>query len=181
MTAEDRGRAGRILGVGLSRTGTKSLSRALETLGVRTIHYPGYAFEDGSIEIDPRALDEHEALLDTPIALSFPELDVRYPGSKFIYTVRETDAWLDSCRRFFFEGAFERPRVVELCRQLYGSEVFDEETFRAAYVRQDARVRSYFAARPDDLLVLDVCGGQGWDELCAFLERPMVNEPFPRC
>ena len=34
--------------------------------------------------------------------------------------------------------------------------------------------------RPDDLLVLDICGGRaGWEVLCPFLGVPVPNTPFP--
>ena len=33
-------RRGKILGIGLSRTGTTSLTRALEILGLRAVHFP---------------------------------------------------------------------------------------------------------------------------------------------
>ncbi len=170
----------KIFATGLSRTGTKSLWNALEVLGYRALHYPGYAFVDGAIEIDAKALDEYDALLDTPIALAFEDLDAAHPGSKFIHTVRDIDAWLESCRAFFFEGAFQKPRVIELCRRLYGTHVFDEDTFRRAYARHDSRVREHFAGREDDLLVLDVCAGEGWGKVCPFLDRPIIDRAFPR-
>ncbi len=170
----------RIFGIGLSRTGTKSLASALGVLGHRCAHYPGYRFVDETIEVDPQALRDHDALLDTPIALAFERLDRSHPGSKFIYTVREREAWLDSCRRFFFEGAFKGRPVIELCRQLYGTHVFDEKRFSDAYDRHDARVRTFFEGRERDLLVIEICGGEGWEKLCPFIDRPVPRRGFPR-
>ena len=38
---------------------------------------------------------------------------------------------------------------------------------------------AHFAGRPDDLLVLDVVGGEGWERLCPFLGLAPPDEPFP--
>ena len=40
-------------------------------------------------------------------------------------------------------------------------------------------MRSYFANRPEDLLVLDVTAGDGWEPLCQFLGMPVPERPFP--
>ncbi|NEQ26956.1 MAG: hypothetical protein F6K28_49635, partial [Microcoleus sp. SIO2G3] len=40
-------------------------------------------------------------------------------------------------------------------------------------------VVEYFKDRPDSLLVLDICGGEGWEELCTFLGTPAIDQPFP--
>jgi len=34
--------------------------------------------------------------------------------------------------------------------------------------------------RPDDLLVMDIPAGDGWEQLCAFLALPEPDAPFPR-
>jgi hypothetical protein len=40
-------------------------------------------------------------------------------------------------------------------------------------------VREYFANRPDDLLTLDICGGDAWEPLCSFLNVAVPAQPFP--
>ena len=40
-------------------------------------------------------------------------------------------------------------------------------------------VTEYFRDRPKDLLVLDVCGGDGWEPLCAFLGLEPPRHAFP--
>ena len=57
-----------------------------------------------------------------------------------------------------------------------------ERPFRSDKVRIEEtgrRVRAYFAGRPDDLLVLDVVGGEGWEKLCPFLGLEPPAEAFP--
>ena len=36
----------------------------------------------------------------------------------------------------------------------------------------------YFQDRPEDLLVIDICGGEGWEKLCPFLDLPTRNDLF---
>ncbi len=31
----------------------------------------------------------------------------------------------------------------------------------------------------DKLLVLDICAGEGYEQLCPFLNRSLIDEPFP--
>ncbi len=161
-------------GIGLSRTGTTSLTLALEALGLSAVHFP----------TTMKQIEEHDAATDTPVAASFQALDSRFPGSKFIYTVRDLPEWLESCRRFWGkrqESLFAaNPFIVKLQRHLYGGIDFDPERFRHAYARHDALVRGHFAERPSDLLVIDVCGGDTrWEPLCKFLGADVPDIPFP--
>ena len=41
-------------------------------------------------------------------------------------------------------------------------------------------VKEYFRNRPDDLLVMNICGGEGWEVLCLFLNKPIPSVPFPK-
>lgn len=166
---------GKIFGIGLSRTGTSSLTRALRLLGYSAVHFPR----------NRQQIDRHDAATDTPVAAEFEWLDAHYPGSKFIYTVRDLDTWLDSCRRLWRKWKTTRfdpsTFITRLHIQLYGSVDFSRDGFADAYRRHDSRVRRYFAGQSDRLLVLDICSGEsGWETLCPFLDRPAPAVPFPR-
>jgi len=165
----------------LSRTGTKSLTEALNGLGYKSLHYPRtFHFKRGRIVIKPRIFKCFDALTDTPIALDFMELDRRFPDSRFIYTVRSMDSWLASCERFFRPNRQWRDAETELHRQLYGTNVFDRGLFTEAYQRHHHRVMSNFNSCPEQLLVLNICGGEGWPQLCQFLDKPVPARTFPR-
>lgn len=173
----------KVLGIGLSKTGTHSLTRALELLGYRAIHYPSPALMiEGRYE---EAIGLYDAATDISVSAFYRELDRAYPGSRFILTVREPAGWLDSVedhrRRREHEDTTACPKagVREL---VYGTRGFDRETFALAARRHTRAVTEYFADRPDDLLVLDVCGGPGdrvWKSLCRFLDHPIPDVPFP--
>jgi len=40
-------------------------------------------------------------------------------------------------------------------------------------------VMDYFKDRPDDLLIIDICSGEGFEKLAPFLGRPLPAQPFP--
>ncbi|NWG74974.1 MAG: hypothetical protein HXY24_10270 [Rubrivivax sp.] len=174
----------KIFGIGLSKTGTSSLAQALQRLGFRTKDCMGASrYVPGDLSsIDLDTVLAHDALTDTPIPSFYRELDARFPGSKFILTVRERAGWLQSCRKQFNErsAAAQSEAHRRLFEDLYGTNVFDEERFSRGYDRFVAGVRKHFEGRPGDLLELDVSAGEGWEKLCPFLGRPVPDAPFPK-
>ena len=176
--------APKIFGIGLSKTGTSSLARALEILGYRTKDYLGisrYVLGDLS-SVDLAAVDAHDALTDTPIPSFFRELDARYPGSKFILTVRDREGWLASCEKQFTRRLAEKQSEAHrrLFLDLYGTDVYEKQKFLDGYTRFLDGVKEYFADRSDDLLILDVTAGEGWERLCPFLGKQVPLVPFPK-
>lgn len=164
----------KIIGVGLSKTGTSSLAAALQILGFSCVH-SGHPF----------LIEQAAAMVDTPAASRFRELDVMYPGSKFILTVREQQAWLGSCRKHWDRVRLDTssPEVrfeYRWCRvRLFGRIEFEPENHWRSYQRHVSEVRSFFAQRPDDLLEMDITRGDGWQPLCEFLDIPVPPTPFP--
>jgi hypothetical protein len=183
----------RIFGIGLSKTGTTSLTRALEILGYETNHFPYSAlrYEGGRLRLDMERLQQWDAVTDSPVALFYDRLAERFDDAKFILTVRDIDAWLDSCERnHVWPGDYVRNKgirkfphirkILSLHHHVYGSEQFNRATFRDAYEKHVTQVRTYFAGNGHDLLVMDICGGDGWGPLCDYLGVPVPDEPFPR-
>jgi fructose-1,6-bisphosphatase/inositol monophosphatase family enzyme len=174
----------KIFGIGLSKTGTSSLAQALQRLGYRTKDCMGaLSYAPGDLSsIDMDTVLAHDALTDTPIPSFYRELDARFPGSKFILTVRDRAGWLQSCRKQFNEksAATRSEAHRRLFEDLYGTDVFDEARFVDGYERFVSGVHRHFRDRPGDLLVLDVAAGEGWDMLCPFLRQPVPDLPFPK-
>lgn len=178
----------KIFCIGLSKTGTTSLTEALRILGFDAVHWYAtkHAFRytaDGGIDIDWDFFERHDAFADTPIARVYPLLDERYPDAKFILTERNVDAWLTSFADQFAGGGLD-PFSARLHRDLYGTDSFDAKCCRRAFVRHSAAVEEYFAGRRR-LLLMDVASGNRWEPLCGFLgvERPSCRFPhrFSRC
>jgi len=69
--------------------------------------------------------------------------------------------------------------VIKLRKSLYGTVKFNEQKFNAAYERHHQDVLDYFAERPNDLLILNICGGEQWEPLCSFLDVALPSEIFP--
>ena len=165
----------KIFGIGLSKTGTNTLCRALEILGYSAKHAP-HSFEE---------VARHDVAANNFVADHFEELDRRHPGSRFIYTVRERDAWLGSFRHHWWRKGKSaqlraNPKGKVSMRRLYQTERFDAALLDDSYDRHDRRVLSYFQDRPDDLLTIDLCApGEKWPALCGFVGRPLPETPFP--
>ncbi|MGF1467993.1 MAG: sulfotransferase family protein [Sandaracinaceae bacterium] len=183
----------RVFGLGLSRTGTRSLTAALHVLGIDTVHYP---IDDDSLRamtsgrLDFQLLESFDGITDITVAPYVRDLDHRYPDAKFILTVRDIEGWLRSCANHWSGRDAFAPTTspgqaahMEVRRFLraavYGCYDFQPDRFRRVYERHVADVMACFADRPGKLLVLDVVAGDGWEPLCAFLGRPIPEQPFP--
>lgn len=153
----------KILGIGLSKTGTSSLVEALTLLGFTATHRNELA-----------RLETCDAAAEVVFAARFKELDLRYPGSKFILTTRDKAAWLRSCARWF-----EVARELQWRMDVFGAYRYDEQKWSAAWDRHHAEVERYFRRRPQHLLTLRICEGEGWEPLCRFLGVPIPALPFP--
>ncbi len=168
----------KVFGIGFHKTGTTTLKTALTTLGYTFA--PWFRFEDEIIEADliERALeiaDTVDAVQDNPWPLLYRDLDRAFPGSKFILTIRDTDEWWVSLLRHF--GG----KTTEMRTWIYG--VGDprghEDLYKKRYEAHNAEVLEYFSDRSDDLLVLAITDGEGWDRLCRFLGETSPDVPFP--
>ncbi len=180
----------KLFGIGLSKTGTTSLGLALKQLGIRTIdfpHDPTTLRELEQAKYDLTILKKYDAVTDTPVVPYYPQLDALYPGSKFILTVRDKAGWLKSIRNHWSDR-WEWLEVSDVQRRfayfintaVYGTIEFHEQRFSYLYDRHVREVMDYFKDRPNDLLVLDVCAGEGWEKLCPFLGLPSREGSFPR-
>lgn len=172
----------RIFVVGLSRTGTLSLTRALNLLGIKAQHYPNdpvtqRELKSGNYRLS--ILREYRALTDIPVAPFYAQFDELFPGSRFILTTRPTEAWLASVENHY-RNYVEHHRdqfddFISAC--VYGTLHFSRRRFEYVKELHEATCRSYFAGRPGQFLVLEL--GSGWDTLCPFLGCGVPAEPFP--
>lgn len=160
-------------GVGLARTGNTSFCAALALLGY------------GAVQQDPtfEQLRDLQGASGSTTVLHFKYLDHVFPGSKFVLTTRRVQAWLASMERSHLHNP--RPLVGQherIARRMaiYDHVGYDEQILASAFHRHHAEVRRYFSKRPDDLLELNIAGGQGWEALCPLLGLAAPDQPFPR-
>ncbi len=182
----------RIFGIGMHKTATTSLHAALKILGIdsahwKDAHWAKAIWDEMTTWGRSGTLERHYALSDLPIPLLYQQLDVAYPGSKFILTTRNERDWLQSVRNHWshdsnkFRWAWSTdPFSHKVHKLLYGQKGFDTEIFLARYRRHNAEVLQYFKNRPQDLLVMDMDQDPGWAGLCDFLGQPVPDVPYPR-
>jgi hypothetical protein len=124
----------KILGVGLSRTGTLSLHSAVKILGFSSLHFDTVRLNDiidgSDAHPDFRRYDDIDAVMDLPAAYFFEELIAAYPECKCILTIRDSDKWWRSiCRHFnehnpmppsdlALERRMKRKRMLRRCLRL---------------------------------------------------------------
>jgi len=163
--------ATKAIGVGFARTGTTSLGYALEVLGYNH-HGPDMRLlakmqenRGAATAAALRKAARFTALSDWPWLLMYRELDAAF-DAKFILTVRDEDKWLMSYRRMI-------NRSEGVARDMIFSDLTDDGLL-GAYREHNAGVLEYF----DDVLVVDWTK-HGWQELCAFLDKPVPDVPFP--
>lgn len=176
----------KIFGIGLHKTGGTSLCKALEELGYSTRHFPNpLGIKDGELILKHEVMQGIDAYADRPFHLLYPTADRYYPGSKFILTIRDKESWMVSAEthfskiRKFLRGPLLGPHTTQYVIQLYGSKIFNPELFSKTYDRYHENIERYFEDRAEDLLHLNICGGEGWEKLCNFLDKPIPIKPFP--
>jgi hypothetical protein len=181
---------GKVFGVGLNKTGTKSLTEACRLLGFTTMHFTAPAWPPHlTDEVAARNVREgrdplagmpevaaHDAFFDVRfVERYFPELDAHHPDSRFIYHHRRLDSWLDSrerhVRRNIAAAEAGQPRSSWL--------TIDRDGWAEEWRAQRERVRSHFRGREEVLLEIDVVAGDGWEKLAPFLDRLVPAMPFP--
>jgi len=182
----------KIFGIGLSRTGTKSLTAALKMLGFKIIHYPHdrktyKELTTGNCNLS--LLKKYDGITDITIVPFYPQIDILFPGSKFILTLREKEAWLASMKNYYGgkplpvllpDFFYERKIRRFLRAAVYGCYTFDRERMSYVYDSHLQKVRRYFDGSREKLLEIDITAGEGWEKLCPFLGRPVPTQPFPR-
>ena len=180
----------KVFGIGLSKTGTSTLGNALNILGIKTIHYPydQKTYDEltkGDYKLS--VLEEYQGITDITVSPYYAQLDKIYPESKFILTIREQDSWLRSVSGhwdFMLEWWKRDKRQLNKFSQfifacVYGTLEFNEDRFLYVYDTHLQNVCDYFKSHSNDLLIMDICDGDGWEKLCPYLGLPIPNIPFP--
>ena len=167
----------KIFCIGFHKTGTTSLGKLLRKLGYRE-HGP-YRTRDrefvaklacGDLAELFAAAEGPDAFRDNPWPLFYRELDARFPGSRFILTLRDSSSWIASALNHF--GSQPDPSSP-MREWIYGaaSPVGHERAYVERFERHNREVRAYFAGRERDLLAIDLSDGDALGPICRFLGR----------
>ena len=184
----------KIFEIGVSKTGTTSLGRAYEILGFRhkgvskIISKKFYKSEPYDYNILFEVIDRYGAFQDSPWHnCDYKILDKRYPGSKFILLERDDESWIRSLEYWSSPILNED---WETWLDEYDKNTIDKrwKTDRDNLIKEKLDwkhlkyrgIKEYFKNRQNDLLVMNICDGEGWEKLCSFLNKPVPDVPFPK-
>jgi hypothetical protein len=191
-----------VIGSGFGRTGTMSLKRALEKLGLGPCNHMEEVADNPEQLVHWSALARGEQVdwdqvyagyrstVDWPGAQFWRELAAAYPEAKVIHSTRSAESWwasfsktiavvLATARRNGVDSSYEL--LPEMGYRIVAQMAFDGnfEDKDAAVAAFEARQKEVIESiAPERLLVYEL--GSGWDPLCEFLELPVPDEPFPR-
>ncbi len=164
--------------IGFHKTGTNSIGEALAILGYRVCGVrhdliPAVKASDDLKLME--VIDTYEAFKDNPWPILFKKLDVLYPGSKFILTLRDETSWIHSVVNHF--GTTPSDMISLIYGMPFPKE--NESLFIQRLRSHNDEVVQHFADRPQDLLTLHLDEPKPWEKICEFLEAPIPDVTFP--
>jgi hypothetical protein len=191
----------RVVGAGLGRTGTASLQLALQQLLDGRCYHMGETFgrpDDipvwhAAVNGTPPDWDvflaDYVATVDWPACAFWRELAAANPDAVVLLSTRSSaDAWWKSAHDTIFQiskraakpddpefvGA-QLAMAADMFAKTFTPGWEDETEAKRAYEAHNAAVR----ASVDPAQLLEWQPGEGWEPICAALEVPVPDDPFP--
>lgn len=174
----------KVFGIGLNKTGTSSLKRALVTLGYNHCPTRGpmtHNFLNNSFSQIFKTVEKFDSFEDWPWPLMYRQVFEKYgENARYVLTRRNSaEAWLESLKAHtLITKPQNNPR-----KKIFG---FDyphgaEAQHIAFYEKHLVEVRKYFAEQDATHVLCEVCweDGDGWQKICDFLKEPLSGTPFP--
>ena len=163
----------KIFGIGLPRTGTSSLSSAIQKLGFSVWHAPPL-LNDKYLH---NFISNFDAITDifTTSNINYIELHKLYPNAKFILTVRNIKSWGKSLVKY--------NKMNSVSRLFPGySKMVDNEYIlnNEYYQKYNQDVINYFNQQnSQNLLVLNLEDPNKMEKLSSFLNKKVDNLEYP--
>jgi len=167
----------KVIGIGLNKTGTKTLRSYLMEMGFRHQTYDLGMFNEyraGNFEKLFGIMENFDSFEDWPWPLMYKEIDERFEDALFVLTLRKSpEVWYKSlCKMAVRMGPFNKFE-----KYIYGYNMphGKKKEHIDFYNRHNAEVLEYFKDRPEKLIV--ICWGKGDDgsKLANFIGRPEVE------
>tara|TARA_R110001599_G_scaffold394_2_gene1768 strand:- start:22 stop:651 length:630 start_codon:yes stop_codon:yes gene_type:complete len=167
--------------IGLPRTGTTSISVALLEQGFKVAHtaYTKHAFELADV------------ISDAPCFSDYPQLDLLFPDSKFVYLDRALELWTPSMQMLLKKmhpqlqpkTGYLNPVLKRSFEQTFDlsntSSPFSEQHLAGCYQRHQKAVFNYFSGR-DNFLSININHPDSFNSLCQFLDlKKESHTSFP--
>ncbi len=190
----------KVINLGFTRTGTQSLTEALELLnynpfGVKQLLSKSSNLRNlrkkyiGSITTPySKLLKGYDATVGMPLCFQKEVLYHEYPHAKYILLLRDPEAWyksmitLQNASKFIRRYSFFLPNVYllkKLAKTVLYDGVFQGKTEKSDWLAfYEAEKQKVISLIPkNQLLLFDV--KEGWEPLCRFLGKEIPTVPFP--
>ena len=160
----------------MAKTGTTTLEYCFKKLGL--LPHAGFNLKFKNDFLKSKNPDKiikyahrYKSFQNNPWNQLHKELDLAFPNSKFILTLRKDSMThaLSSWNHVVKKGV----------RKGKPSEKYIKDKI-TIYENHNRKVQEYFQGRKNDLLILCWEKGDGWKKLCHFLGMPIPNEDLPR-
>jgi len=170
----------KVFGIGLNKTGTKTLGACLVHFGYKhkSVDVPAFElYKKGDLNGLFEIIYKYDSFEDWPWPLIYKEVDEKFPDSKFILTIRKTpEIWYKSlCRHAEYYGP------GKYRKHIYGFEWphKHKQHHLAFYDKHVEDVTDYFKSQPEKLLIVCWENGDGWEKLSSFLGVDCPKIPLP--
>ena len=151
--------------IGLGRTATSSLSVALLKLGYEVWHCPILNDSDNIRNY----VNKFDALTELPFCCdyNFKDFYNMYPDAQFILTTRNEDKWLNSTIKYkrMMDIIIDKFPGYGMFTKNFKKFDFSIDSFR----KYNKDVIDFFEDKQDQLLVMNIPDGDGYEKLCKFL------------
>ena len=169
----------KIIGIGLNKTGTKTLGVFFKELGFKHQSFSVDYFQDfksGKIDSLMKIVENYDSFEDWPWPLIYKEINQNFEDCKFILTTRKSpEVWFKSlCNMAVRIGPFNK---IE--KYVYGHSMPQgkKKEHISYYLNHNQHVRDYFKNQPDKLLELCWEDGDGYEKIAEFLNLTLKKLP----
>ena len=161
----------KIIGIGLNKTGTKTLGYYLKQRGFQHKTFDLNAFNlyrAGRLEKLIEMMQQYDSFEDWPWALMFREIDAHFPEARFVLTVRSPEVWYRSlCKIAVRMGLLHK---FEDRIDGYAMPQGHRNEHLQYYQAHNQAVEEHFRERPSKLLTVCWETGDQPQKLAEFLD-----------
>lgn len=199
----------KIFCIGYNKTGTTSLEYMLRLYGYSVPNQ-----QDQEIRLTRNVsqtnytqfvefISDFDAFQDRPFSegLTYVAANALFPNSKFILSIRDSDAWFNSLTSFHRKiygidtSAVSEQDIYEKCNYLFKdyfysnkkrfltrykngqsfvdwSKLYDKDYYIQQYEQRNEQIIKYFINAPEKLLIIDVTKEKSTEKLVEFLNIP---------
>ena len=186
-----------LIGAAFPRTGTMSVKKALEHLGIgqcyhmqevflNTHHIPVWeATVSGTLPSWRNLFEGYVATLDSPACHFWKELSVAFPEAKVLLHKRDPESWYESMYatvyQVIMQAGEQADPALQMVRKFFFEKVmsgrFEDRAFAIGVYKQYCE-DVIAGINEERLLVYEA--SQGWEPLCSFLGQDVPSIPFPK-